>query len=267
MLPELLKTKAAAGAGRNRVAVRAVERQLAEGLAAVERDGAIGGERAPEVDFGTGGVRHAADPIQRLVPAQRDRRAVDIDRRVGEPLRLLAGQNQPRSVVVLVLDLLGLRDAHAVAAPVVSEEAGEADVVDGVLANLDDCVPIGGRGEAGSAPSGSQLLVSRDGIVVGEMLADEQARFGHTSGEIRILGILVLALCPGQSRGVGAAAVPNFGATLIGLDCDIRLGRQRLPGQGIGCPHGFVWRIGDYLVAVDVVQEGNRVDHPRSMFA
>ena len=39
-----------------------------------------------------------------------------------------------------------------------------------------------------------------------------------------------------------AAAVPNFGAALIGLDADVRLCRQRLPGRGIGCPQAFVRR-------------------------
>ena len=68
------------GGMADRVAERAVERELADRLAAVERDRAIGGERPPEIHLGAGGVRHAAEPIQRLAPAQRDRRAVDVDR-------------------------------------------------------------------------------------------------------------------------------------------------------------------------------------------
>ena len=64
------------------------------------------------------------------------------------------GEHEARAVVVLVLDLLGLRDAHAVAAPVVGEEAVEADVVDRVLADLDDGVPVGRRGESRAAPAG-----------------------------------------------------------------------------------------------------------------
>ena len=69
-------------------------------------------------------------------------------------MRLLAAQRQPRAVVVLVLNLLGLGDAHAVAAPVVGEEAGEADVVDGVLADHDDLVPVGG-GNSPASPFGA----------------------------------------------------------------------------------------------------------------
>ena len=78
--------------------------------------------------------------------------------RIGEPLRLLAGQHAARAVVVFVLNLLGLRDAHAVAAPVVGEEAGETDVVDGVLADHDDLVPVGGGGEARAAPAGGTRI-------------------------------------------------------------------------------------------------------------
>ena len=78
----------------------------------------------------------------------------------GQPLWFLGGKDKSRAIVVFVLDLLGLSDAHAVATPVVSEEPGEADVVDGVLAKLDNGVPIGDGGKAGAASRTSGTRVS-----------------------------------------------------------------------------------------------------------
>src|SRR5258705_3164047 len=120
-----------------------------------------------------------------------------------------------------MLDLLGLSNAHTVTAEIVSEETGEAHVANGVLAELDDGVPVGSGSESGPAPSGGSSRIS-DCIVVGEMLADEKPRLGNTGGEIRVLRRLGLAFSPGQSRHGTAVPVPNFRAALVRVHGAIR---------------------------------------------
>lgn len=226
---------------------------------AIERDRAIGGSsnRAPEVGFGAHRIGNTTFPIQKLAPAQRDRRPIDVDRRVAQPLRLFRGQCQLGAIVILVLNLLRLSDVHVVTAPGVGEEAGKIDVVDGVLADHEDLVPVVG-GNSPASPAGA-------GRGVADMLDDEQLLGRHADIQIRILRCQVLALGIGDTLLISAAGVPHFVAVQIRLDGDVGFGSQSLPRRCVRRRAKLlVRRKGDDLVPVHVSQSRDAVDNPRA---
>ena len=90
----------------------------------------------------------------------------DVNRGVGKPLWLLTGHDKARAIVIFILGLLGFADAHRIAAPGIGKKAGKVVGADGVLADLDDGVPVA-LGNSGTSPAGA-----RDGVA--EVFAEEE---------------------------------------------------------------------------------------------